>query len=70
MNADHADIIDYLLEGKEAEAKLFIKKVIKQNGGCQKLSKATGLCDKSINRMLSPRGNPTSRNLFLILRNL
>lgn len=70
MNADQADIIDLLLAGREAEAKLMIKKVVKQNDGYQGLSKATGLCDKSLNRMLSPRGNPTSRNLFLILRNL
>ena len=70
MNADTADVVDLYLDGREAEAKLYIKKLVKQNGGCQRLSKATGLCDKSINRMLSPRGNPTSRNLFLILRNL
>lgn len=70
MTADHADVIDLFMEGKEAEAKRYIKRLVKENGGCQRLSKATGLCDKSINRMLSPRGNPTSRNLFLILRNL
>ena len=70
MNADHADIIDLFMDDKEAEAKLYIKKLAKESGGYQRLSKATGLCDKSINRMLSPRGNPTSRNLFLILRNL
>ena len=70
MNADIADVIDLYLAGKEAKAKLYIKKLVNENGGCQRLSKATGLCDKSINRMLSPRGNPTSRNLFLILRKL
>ena len=70
MNADIADVVDLLLDGRESEAKLMIKKIVKQNGNYQELSKATGLCDKSINRMLSPRGNPTSRNLFLILRNI
>ena len=70
MNADHADVVDLYFEGRESEAKRYIKKLIKQNGGYQVLAKATGLQTQSINRMLSSRGNPTSRNLFLLLRNL
>lgn len=70
MNADQADIIDLFMDGKEAEGKVMIKKLIKENNKYRGLSKATGVSIQSLNRMLSNRGNPTSRNLFLILRNL
>ena len=70
MNADQADIIDFFMDGNEADGKLMLKKLIKENNGYRDFSKATGVSIQSLNRMLSTRGNPTSRNFFLILRNL
>ncbi len=70
MNADHADIIDYLLEGKEVTAKYAIRTLINKDKGFEEMATLTGIPSKSIHRMLSINGNPTSRNLFLILRNL
>jgi DNA-binding phage protein len=70
MNADKADIIDYFLEGREDKAKQFMRNLINEDMGFESMAKATGIPSKSIHRMLSPTGNPTTRNLFLILRNL
>jgi DNA-binding phage protein len=70
MNADHADILDYLLEGKEVTAKYAIRTLINKDKGFEEMARLTGIPSKSIHRMLSAKGNPTSRNLFLILRNL
>jgi DNA-binding phage protein len=70
MNADIADIIDLFIDDKEDEAKRFIKKVVKDNGGFTKLAKNLGMPTSNIHRMLSKKGNPTTRHLFLILRNL
>ena len=70
MNADKADIIDYFLDGKEDKAKQLIRDLINEDMGFEGMGLATGLHSKSIHRMLSARGNPTVRNLFLILRNL
>ena len=70
MNADKADIIDYFLDGREDKAKQMVRELINEDKGFEGLAKATGLPSKSIHRMLSAKGNPTTRNLFLILRNL
>jgi len=34
----------------------------------KELSKQTGLGEKTLHRMLSRRGNPTTRNLFTVTR--
>ena len=70
MNADIADVIDLLLAGREDEAKTMVRKLIKSELKYEGIEKVTGIRKQSINRMFSKQGNPTSRNLFLILRNL
>ena len=70
MNADIADIIDLFIDNKEDEAKRFIKKVVRDNGGFTKLAKKLDMASPNLHRMLSKKGNPTTRHLFLILRNL
>jgi len=70
MNADKADIMDYFLDGREDKAKQMMRNLISEDIGFEGMALATGLPSKSIHRMLSPNGNPTTRNLFLILRNL
>jgi DNA-binding phage protein len=70
MNADKADIIDYFLDGEEDKAKQFMRNLINEDMGFEGMAQVTGLSSKSIHRMLSNRGNPTTRNLFKILRNL
>ena len=70
MNADHADIVDYFLDEREDKAKQMMRDLINEDMGFESMAQVTGLPSKSIHRMLSPNGNPTTRNLFLILRNL
>ena len=70
MNADKADIMDYFLDGREDKAKQMMRDLINENMGFEGMAKATGMPSKSIHRMLSSRGNPTTHNLFLILSNL
>ena len=70
MNADLADVIDLLIDGREAEGKQMVRTLIRKGLKYEGIEKATGIRKQSISRMLSPKGNPTSRNLFLILRNL
>jgi DNA-binding phage protein len=70
MNADHVDIFNNFLAKKENKAKQMMRNLINENMGFEGMAKATGMPSKSIHRMLSSNGNPTTRNLFLILRNL
>lgn len=70
MNADQADILDYLLEGKETTAKFAMRTLINNDKGFEEMARLTGIPSKSIHRMLSVNGNPTTHNLFLILRHL
>jgi DNA-binding phage protein len=70
MNADKADIMDYFLDGKEDKAKQMMRDLINEDMGFESMALKTGIHSKSIHRMLSAKGNPTARNLFLILRNL
>ena len=70
MNADQADIIDYFMDGKENKAKQEMRKLINKDKGFEEVARLTGIPSKSIHRMLSDNGNPTTRNLFLVLRNL
>ena len=70
MNADKADIIDYFLDGEEDKAKQMMRDLINEDMGFESMAQVTGLPSKSIHRMLSLNGNPTTRNLFLILRNI
>lgn len=70
MNADQADILGYFLEGKEDRAKKMMRTLINEDKGFEGMSEVTALPSKSIHRMLSANGNPTTRNLFLLLRNL
>ena len=54
--------------GDEELAKLLLRDVINGNLGFESLSRVTQIPSKSIHRMLSKVGNPTSKNLFHIVR--
>jgi len=56
--------------GRDDEGKLHLRDVINASMGFEQLAIATGLPSKSIHRMLSKNGNPTSRNLFLLIRTI
>lgn len=66
----YAQAVQALFMGQEDLAKLLIRDVINGHLGFEALSVSTGIPSKSIHRMLSKNGNPTSKNLFQILRAL
>jgi DNA-binding phage protein len=65
-----AQAVQALFIGREDLAKVLIRDVINGNLGFESLAVSTGIPSKSLHRMLSKNGNPTSKNLFQILRSL
>ena len=65
-----AQALEALFMGQEDLAKLLIRDVINGYLGFESLAIKTGIPSKSLHRMLSKNGNPTSKNLFQILRAL
>jgi DNA-binding phage protein len=59
-----------LFIGDEELMKLTLRDVINGHLGFEALAMRTGIPSKSIHRMLSKNGNPTSKNLFQIIRQL
>ena len=57
-----------LFVGDEELMKLTLRDVINGHLGFEPLAMTTGIPSKSIHRMLSKKGNPTSKNLFHIIR--
>ena len=60
--------LEALFVGDEALMKLSLRDVINGHLGFEPLAMTTGIPSKSIHRMLSKKGNPTSKNLFHIIR--
>lgn len=56
--------------GAEDEGKKLLRDVVNASIGFERLANATGLSSKSIHRMLTKNGNPTSHNLFLLIRTI
>ena len=61
------EALERLLVNDVASAQLLLHEVVNGTIGFQALARATGLMEKSLMRMLSTKGNPQARNLFLIL---
>ena len=59
--------IDTMLTGDIETGKAILRDYIKATVGFEKLGAATGTPAKSLIRMLGPRGNPQTRNLFGII---
>jgi len=58
------------LSGEEAIGKAVLKDFINATVGFEKLAKLVRIPSKSLHRMLSPTGNPSTANFFAILRAL
>ena len=64
------EAVQALLSDDVAVARALIRDVIKGAIGYTELSRRTGTPEKSLVRMFSPSGNPTSANLFAVLTHL
>ena len=62
--------VSALLSGDIDTGKAVLRDYINATVGFGPLAEATGIQPKSLMRMLGPRGNPTARNLMLIIAHL
>lgn len=64
----YAEAINSLLEGETDVALSILRDLVHAGITFKQLARQTGLGEKTLHRMLSSRGNPTTRNLFAITR--
>jgi DNA-binding phage protein len=64
----YAEAFNSLLEGETEVGLSILRDLVHAGITFKELSKQTGLGEKTLHRMLSNRGNPTSRNLFTITK--
>ncbi|MEI8205250.1 MAG: hypothetical protein WCG03_00065 [Kiritimatiellales bacterium] len=64
----YAEAVTALLEGEQEEALSMLRDLVHAAISFKKLAEQTGVNEKSLLRMLSPKGNPTVKNIGLILQ--
>lgn len=64
------EAIDTMLAGDVDTGKEVLRDYINATVGFQKLAKQTAIKPESLMRMFGPKGNPTSRNLFSVVKQL
>lgn len=64
----YAEAVNALLEGETDEGLSMLRDLVHAGITFKELAKQTGLGEKTLHRMLSPRGNPTTRNLFAVTK--
>ena len=64
----YAEAISSLLEGETDEGLSILRDLVHASITFKKLAQKTGFGEKALHRMLSKRGNPTSRNLFTVTK--
>jgi len=66
----YAEAINAILEGETAEGLSMLRDLVNADISFKELARQTGLGEKSLHRMLNRNGNPTARNLGLIVRSI
>jgi DNA-binding phage protein len=64
----YAEAVNSLLEGETEEALSILRDLVHAGITFKQLAKQTGFGEKALHRMLSSRGNPTTRNLFAVTK--
>ena len=64
------EAINAILEGETAEGLSMLRDLVHAEISFKELARQTGLGEKSLHRMLNRNGNPTARNLGLIVKNI
>ena len=67
QNALVTEALQSFLDGEVAPGLIILRDCINASIGFVALSKATGIPEKSLMRMVGPRGNPTAANLFAMV---
>ena len=66
----YAGALEMLMEGETAEALSRLRDLVHAQITFKELARQTGLGEKTLHRMLHRNGNPTARNLGLIVRHI
>ena len=66
----YAEAVNSLLAGETAVGLSMLRDLVNAQISFKELARQTGLGQKSIRRMLNRNGNPTARNLGMIVRSI
>jgi DNA-binding phage protein len=66
----YAEATNAILEGETAEALSMLRDLVHAQITFKELARQTGLGEKSLHRMLNRNGNPTARNLGVIVKRI
>ena len=66
----YAEAMSALLEGQTAEGLSILRDLVHAEITFKELARQTGLGEKTLHRMLHRNGNPTARNLGLIVKSI
>ena len=66
----YADATSALLDGETAEGLSMLRDLVHAGITFKELARQTGLGEKTLHRMLNRNGNPTARNLGVIVRSI
>ena len=66
----YAEAMNALLEGETAEGLSMLRDLVHAAITFKELSRQTGMGEKTLHRMLNRDGNPTARNLGVIVRSI
>ena len=69
-HAMYAGAIEMLMEGETAEALSRLRDLVHAEITFKELARETGLGEKTLHRMLNRDGNPTARNLGVIVKSI
>ena len=64
----YAEALNALLEGETEEGLSMLRDLVHAKITFKELAQQTGLGEKTLHRMLSRRGNPTTRSLFTVTK--
>ena len=66
----YAEALSALLDGETTEGLSMLRDLVHAQITFKELANQTGLGEKSLHRMLNHNGNPTARNLGLIVKSI
>ena len=66
----YAEAINCFLEGETAIGLSILRDLVNAEISFKELARQTGLGEKSLHRMLNRKGNPTARNLGMIVKSI
>jgi DNA-binding phage protein len=64
----YAEAVNALLGGETDEGLSILRDLVHASITFKKLARQTGFGEKALHRMLSRKGNPTTRNLFAVTK--